>query len=384
MNNLGMACSSLASATGKDRWLDDAEAYLRRAYKKNKGVEVCANLALIMLHKLDLEQGERFCEEALKHDDGNLSARETLGYIKLHKGDWVPGFGNYEFALGGKYRKVPKCNYWEVGMRGKKLIVRGEQGIGDEISYASILPDAAKDNEITYECDGRLEGLMRRSLPGVKVVGTRFDEVKGFDYEADFDAFALVGSLAMEYRREDKDFPRVGYLKPDSERVFQWKALLDTIPGRKVGIAWTGGLDNTFKHRRSFTLEALLPILKTPGVTFVALQYNDCSEEIAEFEKKYGITIKYWPRAAGKSVDYDETAALVSCLDCVVSTTTAIVHLCGALGKKAYVLVPKRNRWFYSSKGPEHRWYDSLELFRQSDKWPVERLADKLKADLCG
>lgn len=383
MNNLGMAASSLASATGKDKWLDESEMYLRRAYKKNKGPEVCANLALVMLHKIDLEQGERFCNEALKQDPGNASARETLGYIKLHKGEWVEGFGNYEFSLGGKYRKVPKCKYWEKGLRGKRLIVRGEQGLGDEISYASILPDAAKDNEITYECDRRLEGLMKRSLPGVKVVGTRFDESKPFDYEADFDAFALVGSLAMEYRREAKDFPRSGYLVADPERRLQWRALLDTLPGKKVGIAWTGGLDNTFKHRRSFSLEALLPILKTPGITWVSLQYNDCSEEVKEFQAKHGIEIKYWPRATGKSVDYDETAALVSELDCVVSTTTAIVHLCGALGKRAYVLVPKRNRWFYSSDSTAHRWYESLELFRQADKWPVEKLADKLKADLC-
>jgi ADP-heptose:LPS heptosyltransferase len=258
------------------------------------------------------------------------------------------------------------------------VFVQGEQGIGDEITYASVLPDAAKHNEIAYECDHRLEGLMRRSLPGVEVHGTRFNLDKSWRETRQFDAVCLSGSLCMEYRRSDEDFPRKGFLIPDPERTLQWKTLLDTLPGRKIGIAWTGGKDNTFKSRRSFSLEGLLPILKTPGVTWVSLQYKDPTKEIAEFEAKHGIKIHHWKRAT-ENCDYDETAALVSELECVVSVTTAIVHLCGALGKKCHVLVPAKSRWFYQSDDSRHRWYDSLSLYRQSDKWPVEKVAEALK-----
>ena len=380
-NNLGMAASSLASATGKDRLLDEAEHCLRKAYRKDPVAATCANLALIMLHKLQLGAAERLANEALEKEPGNVSARETLGYIHLHQGKWVTGFGNYEFTLGGKYRSIPPNTvYWEKGVRGKLICAHGEQGIGDEISYASVLPDAAKDNTFVYECDRRLEGLMRRSLPGIEVHGTRFEDEKPWRREFDYEC--LTGSLCMEYRQKDEDFPRKGFLVADPERRLQWKTLLQTLPGKKVGIAWTGGLDNTFKHRRSFSLEALLPILKVPGVSWVSLQYQDPTDEIEAFTEKHGIEIKHWKRAVEKGVDYDETAALVSELDCVVSTTTAIVHLCGALGKKAYVLVPSKNRWFYSSDDSSHRWYDSLELFKQENKWPVERLAEKLKSDL--
>jgi ADP-heptose:LPS heptosyltransferase len=187
----------------------------------------------------------------------------------------------------------------------------------------------------------------------------------------------------MEYRQKDEDFPRTAFLVPDPERRLQWRALLDTLPGRKIGIAWTGGLDNTFKARRSFNLEGLLPILKVPGVTWVSLQYKDPMREIADFKEKHGIEIKHWARAADKSCDYDETAALVSELDCVVSVTTAIIHLCGAIGKKCFVLVPKKCRWFYQAREDgSHTWYDSLKLYRQQDKWPVERLAHDLKETL--
>lgn len=380
LNNLGMAASSLASVTGKDEYLEEAETLLRKAHRKKPCAETASNLATVCLQKNNLPDAERFAVEALEFDPANVGARESLGYVYLHQGKWVEGFGNYQVGtIGGKYRKQPKGPHWERGMRGKRLFVRGEQGIGDEISYASVILDAAKDNTIVYECDKRLEGLMRRSLP-VEVHGSRFEEEK--PPYGDFDAVALTGSLFMEYRRQDADFPRTGFLKADPERRLQWKTLLDTLPGRKVGIAWTGGLDNTFKHRRSFNLEALLPILKTPGITWVSLQYNDPREEIEAFKAKHGIEIRHWARAVEKGVDYDETAALVTELECVVSVTTAMVHLCGALGKKCFVLVPKRCRWFYSSPDTSHRWYDSLELYRQEDKWPVERIAQRLKE--CG
>lgn len=381
LNNLGMSAANLASYAGKDNFLDEAEHYLRKAYRKSPAPEVISNLALVKMQKCDPREAERLCLEGLEKDSGNAALHETLGYACLYQGKWAEGFRSYEFNLGIKQRPVPGKPYWQEGMRGKKLFVQGEQGIGDEISYASVIPDAAKHNEIAYECDHRLEGLMRRSLPGVEVHGTRFTTDKRWRETRAFDAYCLSGSLCKEYRKKDEDFPRKGFLVADPDRRLQWRTLLDTLPGKKVGIAWTGGKDTTFKSRRSFNLEGLLPILKTPGITWVCLQYKDASKEIAELKEKHGIEIKHWKRAT-ENCDYDETAALVSELDAVVSVTTAVVHLCGALGKKCYVLVPARCRWYYASDSSKHRWYDSLELFKQVDKWPVEKVAERLKADL--
>lgn len=381
-NNLGMCASSLASSTGKEKYLEEAEKYLRKAYAKKPLPETGANLALLMVQMNRIQEAEKFALEALENAPDNVGARESLGYARLHKGEWHTGFGNYEFTLGGKYRTLPKGHYWEVGERGKNLLLIGEQGMGDELTYASVIPDSAKHHKVTFECDRRLEGLLKRSLPDVNVIGTRFAEER--ENPEKYDSVALVGSLCMEYRQKDEDFPRKAWLTADPERCLQWRTLLDTLPGKKVGIAWSGGLDNTFKSRRSFNLESLVPILKTPGITWVSLQYNDPTDEIEQLKQKHGIEIKHWRRASEKGCDYDETAALVNELDAVVSVTTAVVHLCGGLGKKCYVLVPKRCRWFYASDSTMHRWYDSLELFRQEAKWPVERLADKLKADLCG
>jgi hypothetical protein len=145
-----------------------------------------------------------------------------------------------------------------------------------------------------------------------------------------------------------------------------------------VGIAWTGGLPNTFRYRRSFPLESLLPILQTPGITWVSMQYKNSAAEIKALEERHGIKVHHWARAT-EAPDYDETAALAAELDQVVSTTTALVHLCGAIGQKCWVMVPKKPRWFYGLEGNTIPWYNSVSLYRQSDKWPVERIAADLK-----
>ncbi len=390
LTNIAMNCASIASASGIDEYLVEGEHLLRKAdaafqeLGNDKGrAAALANLALTLVNRGEAEAGEAAARASLRIDPNNHGCYEALGFARLLQGDWEEGFKYYEFNMGDKYRKFNPPNgepYWD-GTKGLKLHIRGDQGIGDEISYASVVPDAARDCEIVYECEPRLAGLFRRSFPNVDVRGTRFEPGPT---ERKFDAHCLTSSLCRFYRKKDEDFPRKGFLIPDPERVVQWKALLDTLPGKKVGIAWSGGNLNTFHARRSVGLEGMLPILKIPGVTFISLQYLDPTPEIAMVKAKHGIEVREWARATSKSVDYDETAALVSNLDAVVTTTTAIAHLCGGLGKKAHVLVPKNCRWFYQSDSAKHRWYDSLELHRQQNEWPVEAVAKRLAEDLHG
>ncbi len=391
LNNLGMNAMSLASSSGDDKYLNEAEQLIRKGIGRLKSshsatthASLYENLALISLNSGEIKDGEKFALEAIKHNPQSWGALETLAYAQLSQANWAEGFVNYEYALGSKYRKPKPANnepYWQ-GQEGT-IYLRAEQGIGDVISYASVLPDAMKHNTITLECDERLGGLFKRSFPDLEIHATRFQKNPAWLEGRTFDYHALIGSLCAYYRKKDEDFPRTAFLKTDPERVLQWKALLDTLPGKKVGIAWTGGLLNTFQRRRSHSLEAWLPILKTPGITWVSLEYKDRTEEIEAFEKKHGIKIHVWPRAT-INCDYDETAALIQNLECVVSTTTATVHLCGAIGKECHVIVPKKTRWFYQSTDQKHRWYDSLILYRQADKWPIERIAQVLRAKAPG
>src|SRR5690349_9546088 len=196
MSNLAAATLSIASPSGNDKMLDEAETLLHRCVKKGGEKEQPLNhLALISVHRAEPDRAIAYAEKSLKMDPEQRDARETLGYALLMKGQWKEGFYNYDFAVGKSKMRMPEPRngepYWD-GTDGIKLFVRGEQGIGDEISYASALPDAIKLNKVTYECDKRLEGLFRRSFPGVAIHGTRFSERT---WNGEFDFHCLSGSL---------------------------------------------------------------------------------------------------------------------------------------------------------------------------------------------
>jgi ADP-heptose:LPS heptosyltransferase len=173
-----------------------------------------------------------------------------------------------------------------------------------------------------------------------------------------------IGSLAGHFRRGTEDFPQhAGFLTADPQKILHWKARLTTLgPGPKIGLSWQGGVGHTGKARRSLSLEQLLPLLRLPGAQFVSLQYTEVGEEIEALAKRHGIRVHHWQEAID---DYDATAALVCALDKVLTVCTAIVHLSGALGRPALVMVPFGSDWRYGAQGERMLWYPSVRLLRQ-------------------
>jgi hypothetical protein len=172
-----------------------------------------------------------------------------------------------------------------------------------------------------------------------------------------------AGSLARHFRRNLADFPQRPFLKADSDSVTLWRSRLEALgPGRKIGLSWRGGVGYTGKTRRSLSLEQLLPVLRLPGTHFVNLQYTDVRNEIGELEARHSLKVHHWQEAID---DYDQTAALVSALEGVLTVCTAIVHLSGALGRPALVMVPFGADWRYGASGERMAWYPSVRLLRQ-------------------
>jgi hypothetical protein len=109
-------------------------------------------------------------------------------------------------------------------------------------------------------------------------------------------------------------------------------------------------------------------LLRLPNVHFIDLQYGDHAEELDAVVRTHDIRLTRWPQAL--AADYDATAALVDALDLVISVQTSVVHLAGALGKEAWVLVPRVPEWRYGNQGRDMPWYPSVRLFRQmSTDW---------------
>ncbi len=215
------------------------------------------------------------------------------------------------------------------------------------------------------DCDSRLAGLYRRSFPQATVHGGRQTDATDWVAGAGpIDVRIPAGSLPLHLRRSPGEFPRhAGYLRADPARVAAWRERLQGLgPGRKIGLAWRGGVPQTGRGSRSLSLDELLPVLRLGGFSFVALQYDRCSEELAALRERHGIDVHHWQEAID---DYDETAALVCALDLTLSVCTAVVDLGGALGRPVWVMAPVRTDFRYGLEGETMRWYPSVRMFRQ-------------------
>ena len=376
-NNYGMALTNLA------RHVEAREAFLN-ARKRSVGqgadfANFTANVALTYMEMGERRKAIEWAEKALAIDPQCNGAAQTLGFCSLALGDWKRGWPGYHTALGGKFRRIVKVAdepEWD-GRKVDTLFVYGEQGLGDEIMMASCIPDAARDvGKLVLECDRRLTGLFRRSFGSVcDVYGTRKQNAVSWPTKYKFDAGIASGDLPGLYRLSDESFPGTPFLVADPERRLQWRALFDSFgPKPKIGICWTGGGELKRNSRgRRIPLDAFVPLMETMDAHWISLEYKDPLPEI----ERTGLPVRHFARAA-QSDDYDDMAAMVAELDCVIGVHTAAVHLAGGLGVPAMVLLPQKTPWNWSR--PSMPWYGSISLHKQQQNEPwlacIKRLAN--------
>lgn len=378
--NYGHACAEL--------WLiEEAERCYQEAIKitttKKNQLAALLNLGSLYVDNGLFERGELVTKEILKEDPEHIKAKANLAMCKLARQDWS-GWKDFGLMIGSPYRvkvRYKEEPQWD-GTPGQNVVIYAEQGIGDEVSFASVIPDAARVcKKLIFDCDGRLEGLFRRSFPNVKVYGTRVKNEKWAKEDRDIDASLPVGQLGEFFRTTANSFPGSPYLIACPVRMRQWASILKRPT---IGIAWTGGVSRTNARNRRITLDALLPVLSLDA-DFVSLQYKDASDDIAAFlENHPHINLKQYPWAT-LTHDYDDTAALVASCDYVICIQTAVAHLAGGLGVPATVLVPKATTWRYGHKGNTIPWYKSLRVIRQTnDTWTdeINRAAEHIAAYL--
>ena len=332
------------------------------------------------LNRGEFEKAIHYCNRALAEDPDSVEAKINRGMSYLALKRWREGWPDYNANMGHdknrvliKYGDEPR---WD-GDKGKNVVVFGEQGLGDEISFASCIPDLMRDCNVTIECDGRLEKFFRRSF-GAEVFGTRYKGDTAWRHERKFDAHIGMGELPEFYRNKDSEFPGTPYLKPNPVMALQWRALLDSLGTKpKIGIGWTGGILNTGLKKRSVTLDTFAPLFQGLDVDWISLQYKE--PDVSQAEAKYGVTIHDWEWGT-RVYDYDQTAALVSELDMVISVTTAVVDLCAGLGKECHCLVPAQPIWRHGVSGSDFMWGKSVKLWRQKGKeWPIVNLLGELR-----
>lgn len=239
-----------------------------------------------------------------------------------------------------------------MDLAGKSLMICAEQGLGDEVMFANMLPDVVEAlgpaGALTLAVERRLVPLFKRSFPTATVVPHKTVAYEGRVYRgapeiedwSGVDFWAPMGDLLEVFRPSLAAFPnRPNFLQADPARVEHWRRVLEeSAPkGPKVGLLWKSLKLNGERARQFSPFMLWRPIFEVPGLSFVNLQYGDCDEEIALAKAEFGVDI-WQPPGIDLKQDLDDVAALCCAMDLIVGFSNATTNLGGACGAPIWML----------------------------------------------
>jgi tetratricopeptide (TPR) repeat protein len=334
------------------------------------------------------EEALPLLDKALADKPNDPNRRFPRATIHLHHERFAQGWEDYRFrnlASTRHLRMLPFPEWQGEPLSGKAIVVLAEQGLGDQVMFASCLPDLLRlgPGRVVVEAVDRVAPTLARSFPECEVIATRQDnklewvrEVGAADY------FVPMGDLPRQFRRSREDFPRhQGYLKADPGRVAHWRQELGQRGARpKIGVSWRGGTEGTRRVLRTLDVTMLKPLFDACDADWVCLQYGDVDKDLQAAAAE-GLNMAYWPESIK---DLDEFAALIGALDLVVTVCNTTVHYAGALGKPVWVLAPHVPEWRYGMSFKSMPWYPSSVIYRQTAHGDWDEVLGQVAADLGG
>jgi Flp pilus assembly protein TadD/ADP-heptose:LPS heptosyltransferase len=339
------------------------------------------NLANIYRSVLRLNDSLHHYEQAIALRPGTARYHWNYALTLLLAGDLAKGWRDYEWRWEANPAWVRRYRFKQWAGEttpGGRLLLWGEQGVGDIILYASMIAElVAAGLKITLETDPRLVTLMQRSFPGIRVVGLA--KTSALD-PGEFDWQSPLGSLGA-WRRPDMDsFPRHAcYLKPDEARAATLAARLRAPgPATIVGISWSSA-NADFGARKTIALTDWADILRVPGVRFVDLQYGD-TREAREAAARAGLELMHLDDLDLYN-DLEGLAALCAACDLVITSSNVTAHMAGAIGKPVWLLAPRSpgRIWYWHTGLTESPWYPSVRIYSEerTGSWqePVKQVA---------
>jgi tetratricopeptide (TPR) repeat protein len=362
--NLGNSLKAL------DRF-EEAEGSLRHALELDPGnASALNNLGLLLLDLGNIADAERHIRRSLEIKPGDADVSFNYATLLLLRGDYESGLRYYEFRLEGAGRRTFSSGVttrqsqlkglprWQgEDLRGKRLLVWTEQGLGDSLMVMRYLPQL-KDRgaaRLVVCCEPALIRVMQTFTAVDRVVSSAEPlQLSGFDCHCPTMSLPLLFGTRLE------SIPsQVPYLRVPPELRRRWADTLAGISSPKIGLVWAGGKLLQADARRSVPLLKFCLLLDIPGPVFVSLQRGEEAKQL----KESGRTLLDW---MDECEDFLDTAALIEQLDLVISVDTAAAHLAGALGKPVWLLNRFESEWRWMLKREDSPWYPSMKIFRQS------------------
>ena len=326
-------------------------------------------------------------DQAIKINPDYVNAHWNASICNLKNGNFKAGWPGYEmrwkhFQCNSEPLKSAKP-VWDFKKTNQCLLVWAEQGVGDQVSFGSLLSELLEDvPNLLVQIDKRLIPIFTRSLPKIK-----FYPDSLILPESDYDIHIPMGSLGKYLRNNEQDceVSRYGFLKDNQANTSKIKKeLMALIPlnNKICGISWRSKSTNTGAGQ-SIGLKYFIEMLNLEDHIFVSLQYGETKEEIQEVRDELGINIISYEKV-DNYLDIDGLSSLIQACDTVISVGNVNCHLAGALGKEIHVLLTDGSWWGWLLERDDSPWYASVKLYRQEkiDDWdaPLKKLKNELKA----
>lgn len=328
------------------------------------------------------EAARKYFDLAVRLEPNNDDAGWTVGLLALQMGDFFNGWRGYERRWGSKTFKAPKLKtkhpQWERYSSLKRPLIWCEQGVGDQLLYASLIEAVAKECEhVTVMIDLRLANLLQR---GCKAKNVTFVGHNARVKMSEHDSHIPIASLGRHFIRSVRDIEpnrSVGYIKADPNRVEHWRKELKLEGKRVIGLSWASTAPTIGQHK-SVGLEALRPLFDIPNTKFINLQYGEEQHKQGENFHPNLITTH-----VDTFMDLESVAALMELCDVIVSPSGANVHLAGAMDKPVMLLDANKLWYWNNRRGYRSLWYPETKIFqRENMNAPWDMQVQQVKEEL--
>ncbi len=300
----------------------------------------------------------------LEVDPEDVEAQLSFSIINLLLGNFEQGWRSHEWrwALSDYdlYRPSYKEPLWlgDAPIKGKTILLHVEQGLGDIIwlsRYAKLLADSGAT--VIFGPLSRTIFSLLRGVEGIHYLLPFDAPIPKFDY------YCPLFSLPLAFRTRLYSIPRSNsYLTSDPEKVIFWKKRLSPTQKMRIGVVWSGSALNKKDKERSLSLAQFSEIF-VDQASYICLQH-----EIREADQSLLFDFPELSTFVGDIQDLTDVAALIECVDLVITVDTAVAHLAGAMGKSVWVLLPWICDWRWMCDRTDSPWYPSMYLFRQRIK----------------
>jgi len=333
--------------------------------------------SLMQAHRFDEALSGYALAKSLAPDDANIDWNVSL--LHLLTGNFEAGWAGRESRWTKRTAPVPypvfQSPMWsgQDSVNGKTILIYADEGLGDTIQFARYIPLlAAYGARVILVADDKLHSLLAR-LPGVALcLPKSARDVPRFDFHC------ALSSLPLAFGTRIDTIPASrSYLPAVSEAARQaWEARLGPHARLRIGLVWSGNQLHVNDHNRSIPLKVMTRLM-SHDAQYVSLQRDPRPADAALLEQRPDIV-----DPSGELTDFSATAALIACLDLVITVDTSVAHLSAALGRPTWILVPYTPDYRWLLDRDDSPWYPTVRLFRQDEQRDYESVIDRINAAL--